>query len=73
MGMQIILKSLVLVSKIAQFKSYAAGLLLVFSLFTKFGVERVNTFKVIGNNAKFPRNRETFGGWFDPYAKFVLT
>ena len=34
----------------------------VFSLFTKFGVERVNTFKVIGNNAKFPRNRETFLG-----------
>ena len=27
--------------------------LLVFSLFTKFGVERVNTFKVIRNNAKF--------------------
>ena len=36
--------------------------LLVFSLFTKFGVERVNTFKVIENNVKFPRNRVTFRG-----------
>ena len=41
--------------------------LLVFSLFTKFGVERVNTFKVIKNNTKFPRNREIFGGWVGPY------
>ena len=40
---------------------------LVFLLFTKFGVERVNIFQVIRNNAKYPRNRETFGGWFGPY------
>ena len=40
---------------------------LVFFLFTKFGVERVNTFGVMRNNKKYPRNRETFVGWFGPY------
>ena len=40
----------------------------VFFSFAKFGVERVNTFEVRRKNVKYPRNHETFGGWFGAYA-----
>ena len=40
MGMHIILQSLVLVSKIAQFKSYAAGLFLVLSVVLVYSMSR---------------------------------
>ena len=45
---------------------------IVFFLFAKFGVDRVNTFEVMRNNVKYPRNRETFGGWFGPYQWLVV-
>ena len=39
----------------------------VFSSSIKFSEQKVNTFDVMQNNVKYPRNHETFGGWFGPF------